>query len=374
MSVQKINLLNFDETSLKALFVGWGEKAFRATQIIRWIHQRGEDNFQAMTDLSYAFRQRLTDECEITAPPLSQESVSADGTRKWLLGVPGGSYIETVFIPEPGRGTLCISSQVGCALNCTFCSTATQGFNRNLNTAEIIGQLWQARRRIKEVSTEDNPLVITNVVMMGMGEPLLNFEAVTKALSLMRADEAYALPRRRVTVSTSGVAPAIYDLAQASDVSLALSLHAPTNELRSQLVPINKKYPIETLLEACREYIGEHKNRHVTMEYVMLRGVNDSPQHARQLVKVLGNIACKVNLIPFNAFPGAVYERSTQESIQEFRHILSRAQLVATTRKTRGDDIDAACGQLVGKVLDRTRRHERFLSRTTPEVANSSFS
>jgi len=368
MNPEKINLLDFDEAGLKALFVGWGEKSFRAVQLIRWMHQRGEDNFQAMTDLSNAFRLRLSNECEIKPPPISEESVSVDGTRKWLLGVGGGSYIETVFIPEPGRGTLCISSQVGCALNCTFCSTATQGFNRNLSTAEIIGQLWLARRRLKEVSTEEDPLVITNIVMMGMGEPLLNLEAVTKALSLMRADEGYALPRRRVTVSTSGVAPAIYELAKNSDVSLALSLHAPTNELRSTLVPINKKYPIEILLEACREYIGEHKSRHVTMEYVMLRGINDSPVHARQLVRVLGNISCKVNLIPFNPFPGAVYERSTPESIQAFHHILAKAKLFTTTRKTRGDDIDAACGQLVGKVLDRTKRHERFLERTSQSL------
>ncbi len=357
-----LNLLDCDHAGLKAFFVEQGEKPFRAEQIMKWIHQRGIYDFQLMTDLSKALRERLPSICTIQAPVIAQEFCSKDGTRKWLIRLADGNQIETVFIPERTRGTLCVSSQVGCALNCTFCSTATQGFSRNLTVAEIIGQVWLATRRLRELETEEGAKV-TNIVMMGMGEPLLNYDAVTKALAIMRDDRAYAFPRRRVTLSTSGVVPEIYRLSLESDVSLALSLHAPIDELRNILVPINKKYPIAQLMQACRQFVADKSGRHITMEYVMLRGVNDKKEHAKQLVTLLQGVPCKVNLIPFNPFPGAEYERSTLEDMEVFKQICVRAGYITTLRKTRGEDIDAACGQLVGKFMDRTRRKARFMAK-----------
>ncbi len=369
----KVNLLDLEIKELTNFFVGLGEKPFRAQQVLKWIHRQGMDDFSQMTDLSKALRECLSSLCEIRAPLVVQEQCSLDGTRKWLIRLKDGNHIETVFIPEKDRGTLCVSSQVGCALNCSFCSTATQGFNRNLTTSEIIGQVWQASRRLKSI--QNNPeenvpfykCLITNVVMMGMGEPLLNFEAVVKALSIMRDDLAYALPRRRVTLSTSGVVPNIDRVSQEADVSLAVSLHAANDELRNRLVPLNKKYPISVLMEACKRYAAYKPGRHITMEYVMLRGVNDKKTDAKQLVKVLQGIPCKVNLIPFNPFSGTEYETSTVEAIDAFRMILVKAGLVTTVRKTRGSDIDAACGQLVGRIQDRTRRHAKFLAKTSKQ-------
>ncbi|HQZ88228.1 MAG TPA: 23S rRNA (adenine(2503)-C(2))-methyltransferase RlmN [Gammaproteobacteria bacterium] len=361
----KTNLLELDLESLSEYFIAQGEKSFRAKQVFQWIHQRGVDNFAEMTDLSKILRERLSAECDLRAPEIVKEQCSLDGTRKWLMRLDSGNNIETVFIPEKNRGTLCVSSQVGCALNCTFCSTATQGFNRNLTIAEIIGQVWQASRRLRTLPvSEVHKNVITNVVMMGMGEPLLNFDAVVAALSMMRDDLAYALPRRRVTLSTSGVVPMIDRLSFSADVSLAVSLHAPNDELRSQLIPLNKKYPIAILMDACRRFVSDKPGRHVTIEYVMLKGINDKPEHAKQLVKLLQGLPCKVNLIPFNPFSGADYERSLVEDMDVFLAILKKAGYIATLRKTRGDDIDAACGQLVGKITDRTRRNARFVAKT----------
>lgn len=362
------NLLGMDRTSLQEFFKARGEPAFRAVQLLKWIHHRGIADFNLMTDMSKQLRAKLQADCVIQAPEVHSEHIAKDGTRKWLVAIPGGSLIETVFIPEKKRGTLCISSQVGCALNCTFCSTARQGFARNLTVAEIIGQVWFARDRLRQVT--DSPLCteITNVVLMGMGEPLLNFDAVVPALSIMRDEFGYALPRRRVTVSTSGVVPKIDELAALSDVSLALSLHAPNDELRNELVPINKKYPLDVLLAACRRYVSANKRYFITMEYVMLKGVNDSLAHAKQLVKLLNNVPSKVNLIPFNPFPGAPYTCSDLDTIHDFCNYLSDHDMVCTIRKTRGDDIDAACGQLVGKVLDRTRRSQRFANAVSQEV------
>lgn len=354
------NLLGMDRVGLQEFFKARGEPPFRAVQLLKWIHNRGIADFNLMTDMSKKLRNSLQENCVIQAPEVHSEHVAKDGTRKWLVAIPGGSLIETVFIPEKKRGTLCISSQVGCALNCTFCSTARQGFARNLSVAEIIGQVWFARDRLRQVT--DSPLCteITNVVMMGMGEPLLNFDAIVPALAIMRDEHGYGLPRRRVTVSTSGVVPKIDELAASSDVSLALSLHAPNDALRSELVPINKKYPLEVLLAACKRYVSSNKRYFITMEYVMLKGVNDSLAHAKELVKLLNNFPCKVNLIPFNPFPDSPYTCSDPDTIFDFCNYISDHDMICTIRKTRGDDIDAACGQLVGKVLDRTRRSQRF--------------
>lgn len=350
----KLNLLGLDRQAMEAFFASLGEKPFRATQLIKWIHQRGVADFSAMTDLSKALRAKLEDVCEVRLPEAVFDQRSADGTRKWLLRLDGGNAIEVVFIPEPNRGTLCVSSQVGCALECTFCSTATQGFNRNLSVAEIIGQL-----RFAVTALAEENLSVTNVVFMGMGEPLLNFNNVVAASNLMTEDHAYGLSKRRVTISTSGVVPALYRLAEATDVSLAVSLHAPDDALRDELVPINKKYPIAELLPACNNYIADKPHRHITWEYVMLDGVNDHDAHAHQLAKLLVGIPGKINLIPFNPFPGSRYKRSASARIQRFARILHEAGHVVTTRKTRGDDIDGACGQLVGKVQDRTKRRFR---------------
>jgi 23S rRNA (adenine2503-C2)-methyltransferase len=343
----KINLLGLDKKAMQEFFVGIGEKPYRADQILKWIHFHGVQDFQAMTNMSKDLRQKLTD-------------TAADGTYKWLIRMNDGNCIETVYIPEKTRGTLCISSQVGCILNCDFCSTGKQGFNRNLSTAEIISQLWIAVRKLsKENGLHDHS--VTNVVMMGMGEPLLNFDNVLPALSLMLDDFGYGLSKRRVTVSTAGVVPAMLELRKATDVALAVSLHAPNDELRNELVPLNKKYPLKELMDVCREYFKDDHKRYVTMEYVMLDGVNDTPIHARQLIKLLGDVPSKVNLIPFNPFPHSPYKRSDMDTILRFRDMLMKAGLNTTIRKTRGDDIDAACGQLVGQVKDRTRRNERYL-------------
>lgn len=346
----KLNLLNFDRKGLEAFFAELGEKPFRATQVLKWIHQEGVSDFELMSNLSKALRARLADIAEVRLPEIVFEQKSEDGTYKWVLELDGQNRIETVFIPEEGRGTLCVSSQVGCALECTFCSTAQQGFNRNLSTAEIIGQVWVAAKALKGQAN------LTNVVMMGMGEPLLNFNSTVASLNLMMDDFAYGLAKRRVTVSTSGVVPALLRLADVSEASLAVSLHAPNDELRDILVPINKKYPIAELLEACKYYIKDEKRRKITFEYVMLSGINDSVEQAHQLSKLLEGIPSKVNLIPFNPFPNTQYTRSSNNAIHRFTAVLKEAGLITTTRKTRGDDIDAACGQLVGKVKDRTKR------------------
>ncbi len=352
-----VNLLDFDRAGLAAWFESLGEKPFRASQVLKWIHQQGCDDFNRMTNLSKALRERLRALAGIRGPRLANEQRSADGSRKWLFELDDGNCIESVYIPEADRATLCVSSQVGCTLNCSFCSTAQQGFNRNLTTAEIIGQLWQAGRLL--AADPSAPAPVSNVVMMGMGEPLLNFDSVVRAMNLMQDDFAYALSKRRVTLSTAGVVPGLRELAKVSDVSLALSLHAPDDELRSVLVPLNRKYPISEVLDACRDYVGGGRRR-VTVEYVMLDGVNDSDAHARALAKLLRRLPSKVNLIPFNPFPHALYRRSSPARIDRFRDILHNAGIVTITRKTRGDDIDAACGQLAGEFHDRTRRSEQM--------------
>jgi 23S rRNA (adenine2503-C2)-methyltransferase len=356
-AAKRTNLLDLDRQGLVAFFTDLGEKPFRASQVLKWIYQCGIDDFNAMTNLSKSLREILHQRAEIRLPEIVSEQRSDDGTTKWLLRIDSGNCIETVFIPETGRGTLCVSSQVGCALECSFCSTAQQGFNRNLSVGEIIGQLWVANKTLQCQPRTDR--VISNVVLMGMGEPLLNFNNVVSAMGLMMDDHAYGLSKRRVTLSTSGVIPALHRLKQVSDVSLAVSLHAPDDALRNELVPLNKKYPIRDLLEACRQYVAGEARRKITFEYVMLDGVNDSPHQARQLVKLLRDLPAKVNLIPFNPFPNTQYRCSGQARIDAFRDILMKAGLITVTRKTRGEDIDAACGQLAGKVLDRTKRNIR---------------
>ncbi len=352
-----VNLLGLSGGELAAFCAQRGEKPFRARQITRWIHQSGVDDIAAMTDMSKAFRERLAQEATIVPPPVIKDSTAADGTRKWLLDVGTGNAVETVFIPETNRGTLCVSSQAGCALECSFCSTGRQGFNRNLTVAEIIGQLWLANRLLARGPGNERP--ISNVVMMGMGEPLANFDNVVAAMRLMLDDHAYGLSRRRVTLSTSGLVPAIDCLRDACPVALAVSLHAPNDALRNTLVPINRKYPIRELLAACVRYIDKSPRDFVMFEYVMLAGVNDSVAQARELVRTLQGVPCKVNLIPFNPFPDSGYVRSDADAVARFRDVLLRAGLITTTRKTRGDDIDAACGQLAGQVRDRTRRRAR---------------
>ncbi len=346
-----INLLDLDRKGLAAFFVDLGEKPFRATQLLKWIYQEGVEDFDLMSNLSKTLRSFLQENCHISAPEIVFEQIASDGTRKWVVQTDCGNRIETVFIPEEGRGTLCVSSQIGCALACTFCSTAQQGFNRNLKTSEIIGQVYAAQKRLGSETR------ITNVVMMGMGEPLLNFDNVVAAMNLMMDDFAFGLSKRRVTISTSGVVPAMYRLTQACDVSLAVSLHAVTDELRNELVPINKKYPLQELMEACRDNAKIAPRRTITFEYVMLKGVNDSMDDARGLIKLLKTVPSKLNLIPFNPFPNSSYSCSSKETILRFKTLLNDAGIVTTVRKTRGEDIDAACGQLVGKVQDKSRRH-----------------
>jgi len=358
MSAAKLNLLDLDRPGLEAFFTSLGEKAFRAGQLMKWIYHQGVTEFDAMTDLGKALRQRLQELVEIRPPAVVLSHPSQDGSCKWLIRLDSGNCIEMVFIPEPGRGTLCVSSQIGCALNCSFCATGRQGFNRNLSAAEIIGQVWQANRLLG--GGRNGERTITNVVLMGMGEPLLNFDNVVKATNLMQDDLGFGLSKRRVTLSTAGVAPAIYRLREVSDVSLAVSLHAPTDALRNELMPLNRKYPLVELVAACRYYIAGKLQRQITWEYVMLEGINDSPAHAQALVRLIADIPSKVNLIPFNPFPGAHYRRSSQVVVDRFRDILMAHGLTAITRKTRGDDIDAACGQLAGQVQDRGRRQQRL--------------
>jgi len=352
-AISRTNLLGLSQRDLEQVFVARGEKPFRARQLMQWIYQRGVTDFDDMTDLSKISREWLNQEAEIVIPEVRSRHDSADGTVKWLFASGSGQAVETVFIPEPERGTLCISSQVGCALDCGFCATGAQGFNRNLSSAEIIGQVWHA---IRELPRRDNgEPAVTNVVFMGMGEPLANYRNVVPALELLVSDWAYGLSRRRVTVSTSGIVPHIEKLGNDCNVALAVSLHAPNDELRDEIVPINRLHPIGTLLEACWAYSVKHANRFVTFEYVMLRGVNDSLAQADQLVKLLKGRPAKVNLIPFNPFPGTRFNRSSADTIRHFQNRLRQQGLVATTRKTRGDDIDAACGQLAGRVSDRVR-------------------
>jgi 23S rRNA (adenine2503-C2)-methyltransferase len=355
-----VNLLGYSRGQLAEWCAEQGEKPFRARQLMHWIHQRGSDDFGSMSDISKPFRERLAHSAGIVAPRIVRDTTATDGTRKWLLDVGTGNAIEAVFIPEPDRGTLCISSQAGCALECAFCSTGRQGFNRNLSVSEIIGQLWLADRLLQR--GDGGERAVTNVVMMGMGEPLANFDNVVAALRLMLDDDAYGLSRRRVTLSTSGLVPAIDRLRDACPVALAVSLHAPNDGLRDRLVPINRKYPIRELLAACVRYIEKAPRDFVTFEYVMLEDVNDSAAHARELAALVHDVPCKINLIPFNPFPDSGFERSGRDAIARFQQILMAADIVTTVRRTRGDDIDAACGQLAGQVQDRTRRRLRRLA------------
>ena len=359
-----VNLLDFDLDALAAYCDSLGEKRFRAVQLFRWIHQKGQADFEAMSDLAKSLRSKLAGVAEVRALPLISEHISADGTVKWLFDVGGGNAVETVYIPEVDRGTLCISSQAGCAVGCRFCSTGHQGFSRNLSTGEIVAQLWFAEHRLRAPGGQR---MIDNVVMMGMGEPLQNYSALLPALRTMLDDHAYGLSRRRVTVSTSGVVPMIDRLGADCPVALAVSLHAPNDALRSSLVPLNLKYPIEELLAACVRYLPQAPRDFITFEYCMLDGVNDTPELAHDLVQVLSRLPCKVNLIPFNPFPASGLTRSPRERVLAFAQILQAAGIVTTIRKTRGDDIDAACGQLAGEVQDRTHARER-LARRPPVI------
>ena len=364
----RTNLLDFTLPALTEWFASLGEKPFRAKQVFRWVHQRGVADFDAMTDLAKSLREKLKEAAEVRPPEILSEHRSADGTVKWLFDVGIGNGIEAVFIPEDDRGTLCVSSQVGCALDCGFCSTGRQGFNRDLAVSEILGQLWVANRRLEAMAREGmpyrleassegaTPKPVTNVVMMGMGEPLNNFDNVVAAMSVMLDDHAYGLSRRRVTLSTSGVVHKLRRLKEQLPVALAVSLHAPDDELRSRLMPINRSYPIAELLAACKDYLEAAPRDFITFEYVLLDGVNDSPAHARALAKLLAEVPSKVNLIPFNPFPDSGFARSKPEAVLRFRDILVEAGFVATIRKTRGDDIDAACGQLAGQVVNRMRK------------------
>lgn len=366
----KVNLLGFDRKAMEAFCVSLGEKPYRATQILKWIHFQGVRDIHAMSNLSKALREKISAIAEIRPPEIAYENTAPDGTHKWVLRLKDGNCIETVFIPEKTRGTLCVSSQVGCTLNCDFCSTGKQGFNRNMTRDEIIGQLWVAVRSLSQnQGIHDHG--VTNVVMMGMGEPLLNFDAVVSAMDIMLDDFGYGLSKRRVTLSTAGVLPALRELRKVSEVALAVSLHAPNDELRNVLVPLNKKYPLKELMAVCKDYFKDDNRRYVTMEYVMLAGVNDSPEHARQLIRLLQDVKAKVNLIPFNPFPNTIYKRSDAETIDRFRLQLMNAGINTITRKTRGDGIDAACGQLVGQVRDRTRRSERYKIKIQQETQHT---
>jgi len=349
---ERTNLLGLPKAELEAFVAEMGSKPFRARQLMNWMYKRGEGDITAMTDLAKDFRAELVLRAEVAVPEIVKTQIASDGTRKWLLSGGNGQAFEMVYIPEEDRGTLCISSQVGCALDCSFCSTAQQGFNRNLTTAEIVGQVWLANRELGW-QVGDNR-IITNIVFMGMGEPLANFRNVVPAIRIFLDDLGLDISRRRVTLSTSGIVPQIYKLAEEVNCALAVSLHAPNDELRSQLVPINRKHNIAELLEACWHYLDEQNGRSVTFEYVMLDGINDQPEHARELAKLLRDKPAKLNLIPFNPYPGTPYRRSPQAAIEKFRDELMQRGLIVTIRKTRGDDIDAACGQLAGQVTDRT--------------------
>ena len=368
------NLLDLDVQQLTAWFAEHGEKPFRARQVLRWIYKTGESDFDAMSDLAVSLREKLKQIACVQPPKMMREELSDDGTCKWLLDMGTGNAVETVFIPEETRGTLCVSTQAGCALDCAFCSTGKQGFNRNLSVAEIIGQLWWANHQLgKDAPTSTGSgqaqgnWKISNVVLMGMGEPLLNFDNTVGALRLMLDDHAYGLSRRRVTVSTSGIVPAMDRLREECPVALAVSLHAPNDKLRDMLVPVNRKYPLKELLAACRRYLERAPRDFITFEYVLLDGVNDNVQQARELVRLVREVPCKFNLIPFNPFPQTHYQRSSPEAICRFRDVLMEADIVTTTRKTRGDDIAAACGQLAGLVQDKTRRTVQHLAEVSYE-------
>jgi 23S rRNA (adenine2503-C2)-methyltransferase len=351
----KINLLDLDRAGLRNFFQELGEKPYRAEQVMKWIYHGLEDDFENMTDVGKALRAKLAEVCRIGPPATLLDKVAADGTRKWLLGMNHGNAIETVYIPEPTRGTLCVSSQIGCALNCRFCSTGAQGFNRNLSPGEIIGQVWVAAKYLGEATHQNRR--ITNVVMMGMGEPLANFDNVLVAMRLMRDDLGFGLAAKRVTLSTAGMVPLIDKLSAEIDVSLAVSLHAANDMLRTELMPINKRYPLAELLAACERWIARKPRTSITFEYTLMDGINDQPVHARELIKLMRAFpTCKVNLIPFNPFPGTQYKRSPASAIQAFQTLLINAGVLTMLRRTRGDDIDAACGQLAGQVVDRTRR------------------
>ncbi|MGP0150670.1 23S rRNA (adenine(2503)-C(2))-methyltransferase RlmN [Pseudomonas oryzihabitans] len=361
-ATDKVNLLGLTQPQLESFFESIGEKRFRAGQVMKWIHHFGIDDFDAMSNLGKALKEKLKAAAEIRGPEIVSEDISRDGTRKWVIRVASGSCVETVYIPQNGRGTLCVSSQAGCALDCSFCSTGKQGFNSNLTAAEVIGQVWIANKSFGSVPAKIDR-AITNVVMMGMGEPLLNFDNVVAAMRIMMDDLGYGISKRKVTLSTSGVVPMIEELAKQIDVSLALSLHAPNDELRNELVPINRKYPLAMLLDACQRYIGQlGEKRVLTIEYTLLKDVNDLPEHALQMIELLRNVPCKINLIPFNPFPHSGYERPSNNATRRFQELLQQAGFNVTVRTTRGDDIDAACGQLVGQVMDRTRRSQRYIA------------
>ena len=364
----KTNLLGLSVSKLGDFFEQLGEKRFRATQMVKWIHQMGECDFDQMTNLSKSLREKLHESAEVCLPEVVSCQDSIDGTRKWLIKVEGGSCIEMVYIPEKDRGTLCVSSQIGCALDCSFCATGKQGFNRDLSTAEIIGQLWIAAQSFDQFAAKA-PRRVSNVVMMGMGEPLMNFNNVVDAMNLMMEDNAYGLSKRRVTLSTAGVVPALDQLAGVTDVSLAISLHAPNDELRNELVPINRKYSIKQFVESAKNYIDKmpDNRRKATVEYTLMDQVNDRSVHARELAVILKDLPCKINLIPFNPFPGSDYKRVTNTALNRFRDILQAEGYTVTVRTTRGDDIAAACGQLAGEVNDRTKRQQRYKNKLAAE-------
>lgn len=366
----RVNLLGMTQQQLEQFFLDMGEKKFRAQQVMKWIHHGGVTEIAAMSNLGKALRERLLQIAEVRPPEIVSQHDSIDGTRKWAVRVEGGGLVEAVLIPDGARATLCVSSQVGCSLDCSFCSTGKQGFERDLTAAEIVGQVWLAIKSY-DAFQSGKGRVVTNVVMMGMGEPLLNFDNVVAAMDLMLSDLGYGISKRRVTLSTSGVVPALDRLAELSEVSLAISLHAPNDALRSQLVPINRKYPIAELLRSARQYIDAQADskRVVTVEYTLIAGVNDQPDQARELAVLLQDFPCKINLIPFNSFPGSEYRRPSGNAVSRFWQVLVDAGYIVTVRTTRGDDIDAACGQLVGQVVDRTRRSERYRAAgQAPEV------
>ena len=365
----RVNLLGLSLRQMEQFFLDIGEKKFRAQQVLKWVHHAGVTDIASMSNLGKALREKLLEIAEVRPPEVVSQSDSADGTRKWAIRVDGGGLVETVLIPDGGRGTLCVSSQVGCSLDCSFCSTGKQGFQRDLSAAEIIGQVWLAIQSY-DAFQSGKGRIVTNVVMMGMGEPLLNFDNVVAAMDLMLEDLAYGISKRRVTLSTSGVVPALDRLAGCSEVSLAISLHAPNDALRDQLVPINRKYPIASLLRSARAYIEAQRDskRVVTVEYTLIAGVNDQPEHARELAVLLRDFPCKINLIPFNSFPQSGYQRPSGNAVSRFWQVLVDAGFVVTVRTTRGDDIDAACGQLVGQVVDRTRRSERHRAAADTQV------
>ncbi len=375
-TVTKTNLLGLSLPKLQAYFVSMDEKPFRAVQVMKWIHQRGVTDFDAMTDISKSLRDKLKTNAEIRLPNVVQEYLSSDGCYKWIVQVASGSRVESVYIPEAGRATLCISSQAGCTLDCSFCATGKQGFNSNLTTAEIIGQLWWANHRLNgfaepRAGAGKSNRAVSNIVMMGMGEPLLNFDNVMDALHLMMEDNAYGLSKRRVTVSTAGVVPAIDRMKDYTDASLAISLHAPNDELRNQIVPVNKKYPIRELLRSVKDYMASLPDKRVpVVEYTLIAGVNDHRQHARELAALLKDFPCKINLIPFNPFEQSDYRRPSNSSVNTFREILQQADYTVTVRTTRGDDIGAACGQLVGEVADQTKRSARYRKAAELSAAN----